>query len=191
MTVLLTGFSAFPGVDDNPTETIAKRLDGALPGTGAVVAAVLETRLDGLHQRVDRLLAAHRPRAILLTGVAEARDRLYLETHAWNRLDFPRPDAAGHLPAPAPIDRDGPAAIEGRFDKDRLGAALSEIGAGWAFSDDPGRYLCNALYYMMLRRSACPCVFLHVPLHAEAGGATPLAEIEAAVRALLKVKAAS
>ncbi len=189
-TVLLTGFSVFPGVADNPTERIASVLDGETLAAATVHSAVLETTLDGLDARFASLVEKSDPAAVLLTGVAEERREICLETHAWNRIDFPRPDASGALPQPAPIDPQGPEFLMGRFNRSLLEAALNGDGGSWRWSEDPGRYLCNALYFTALSRLSVPCVFMHVPLHREAGGARPLAEIRRAVEAVLSAIAA-
>lgn len=184
-TALLTGFGPFPGVPDNPTAHLAARLDGAVAGDRAIRAERLSVALDGLAARLEAAVLAHRPTILLLTGVAERTAEIRLETHAWNRADFPCPDQNGAWPRGVALRPGGPDHYRAPLPEQPLARAMDGLGLPWRWSDDPGRYVCNALYYYALDRLRLPCLFLHVPLHADAGGPVALDSLERCVVTVL------
>lgn len=171
---LITGFGPFPGVPDNPTGRLVARLHGRAEEGLAIRAERLAVTLDGLADRLDRLVTVHRPGILVMTGVAQQAAEIRLETHAWNRADFPCPDQAGAQPRDAALRPGGPAHYRAALPETPLAEAMTRLGLPWRWSDDPGRYVCNALYFHALDRLSVPSVFVHVPLHAEAGGQIPL-----------------
>ncbi|MCH7227829.1 pyroglutamyl-peptidase I [Haloferula sp. A504] len=104
------------------------------------------------------------PRALLLLGEAAGAGGIRLETRAWNKLDFSIPDIAGRQPRGRPIDATAPATISTPVDVRRLRQTLSRAGHPVELSKDPGRYLCNQIYFTALHQAAIPAIFVHLPL---------------------------
>ncbi len=168
--LLICGFGPFPGVPHNPSAKaaadVARRRRPALSGwrTQVEILPTLWTSPD----LIARLVARHRPAAILLLGVARRRRALCLETQAVNAANR-FPDAAGrHGPARllpgAPPLHPAPAATAA------LLKALRSTGLPARASRDAGRYLCNAVYFRALdvaargtAQGAPPVVFVHLP----------------------------
>lgn len=124
---------------------------------------------------VDRAAAPRRlrdavrrisPRAILLLGEAAEARCIRLETQAWNKLDFSIPDISGQQPRALPIDEAAPARLLTSIDASLLQRGLTEAGHTVELSDDPGRYLCNQIYFTALHRAGIPAIFVHLPLEA-------------------------
>lgn len=167
MRVLVTGFSEFPGVPDNPTE----RLVGALADDGWRPAAaarahhlVLKTEYGAAAAALDATLAGFDPDVVVSFGVHGGADALRVECVARNRVSQARADNAGTIPAGA-ID-DGPPALAGTFDAVRVCEAVRARGVPVRLSHDAGTYLCNFAYYRALRWGAGrsrSVGFVHVP----------------------------
>ena len=115
---------------------------------------------------------------------------------AHNELDFGgRPDRDGRVVAGEPVDPAagplGATRATSLKDLQRACEALRALGYAAEVSDDPGRYLCNALYFQALGLAAehgTRALFLHVPpFEAEGrfGAAAQLAFLRDCARCLL------
>lgn len=170
--LLVTGFGPFPGVPENPTETLVRRLAGrwARRPPAANLApsfAVLPTEWETL-AALPALLDRHRPDAVLLTGVASRALRTRLERTARNRMGGRVPDAAGRSPPSARRVAAGRMVtpLAPRLPALRAGV-LREHGLV-VVSDDAGDYLCNAAYLETLallaaRIGPARALFVHLP----------------------------
>lgn len=188
--LLLTGFGPFPGVPDNPTAALVAALDGWAPqgkGDWQVHGAVFVTEWNGLAERHQQALADVQPALGLHLGVHGKATALHVESTAHNALDFGRPDAAGVQVRGALIAADGPVRWQTRFSTDQVAQALLDADLPAVVSDDPGRYLCNALYALALHDPASPpALFLHVPMpgqpRADGKGDWTLQQLQEAVQ---------
>jgi pyroglutamyl-peptidase len=166
--VLITGFSPFPGAAANPTATLATRLARAGRRRGIdCVAHVFATTYAAVDRELPRLIAAHRPDAILMLGLAGRRRHVSIEVFARNRMSVWFPDASGIVPPRATIAA-GASATRGRAEFSRLLAAARATRVRTRLSRDAGTYLCNYVYWRALEAAAAPtgprrAVFVHVP----------------------------
>ena len=173
---LITGFSTFGSVTKNPTEETAQRLqeDGAK-------TRVLEVSMKAVDRFVDEelepMLLDARDRAkptvtLLHLGVAESSTEYRLERTAYNEASFRIPDVCGKRPHRQRIMEEQPGVLTSTAPVDRILKALNDARIDGqpltAISDDPGRFVCNYLYFRSL--AACAAVgiearvlFLHVP----------------------------
>jgi pyroglutamyl-peptidase len=164
--VLVTGFGPFPGVPDNATGPVVAALAGsaAMPGIELVteIIPVLWTFARG----VARDAAARaKPHAILHFGVSKRLKGFEIETRAFN-LSGPKEDCAGSVWPRRPLDISGERMLEATLPPAILVRALRREGLPAQISKDPGRYLCNALFYWTLAdaREGGPLVsFIHMP----------------------------
>lgn len=152
-TVLVTGFGSFPGVASNPTEAVARAVDGQVGPGFRVVGRVLPVAWARGPEAA--IAAAREVDAALVVGlgVAMFRERVEVERVAWCVTDG-APDVDGCC-EPGLV---GPERVEATLDCARLAAALD---AG--LSDDPGRYVCNAWLYRVSAALDVPVGFVHVP----------------------------
>ncbi|MGE0746871.1 MAG: hypothetical protein AB7K86_16560 [Rhodospirillales bacterium] len=193
--LLVTGFSAFPGVPDNPTERLVGALadDDWRPAAAAQAQhLVLKTEYGAAAQALDAALVAFDPDAVVSFGVHGGADSLRVECVARNRVSQARADNAGTIPAGA-ID-DGPPAMAGSFDAVRVCEAVRARGVPVRLSHDAGTYLCNFAYYRALRWGAGrgrSVGFIHVPPLAVVGLPALREATEAAVAAALEGHAAA
>lgn len=159
--LLVTAFGPFGGRKVNASSLALAQLrqaDRSLRTRTLPVDLVEAPRR--LHDAVRRIS----PRAVLLLGESGKATTLRLETLAWNELDFLIPDLAGRQPRSQPIDPVAPPRLRTAVPAGRLRQALARAGHPAELSKDPGRYLCNRIYYAALQRSGVPALFVHLPL---------------------------
>src|SRR2546428_11891514 len=108
--ILVTGFEPFGAHSVDPSEGLAKAVDGRRFGACAARGAVLPVHHAHAARRLDALLDETEPVPVVHLGLAAGRARVALERVALNVMDYGEPDGAG-LQAPGePIAPDGPAA---------------------------------------------------------------------------------
>jgi pyroglutamyl-peptidase len=169
--ILLTGFEPFGAYKDNPSAEVATALDGLAIGGETVRAAVLPVHHAQAAARVEALLDAHGPRAIVHLGLAGGRARIALERVAVNVMDFEIADNAGYRAAGEPCVAGGPAAYFSTLPLEAMLAALAREGVPAYVSSTAGTYLCNQTFYttrhLLERRGLRTAAgFLHLPLSA-------------------------
>jgi pyroglutamyl-peptidase len=164
--VLVTGFGPFPGVPDNASVAIVAALAGsaAMPGIELVteIVPVLWTYARGVARDA---VARAKPHAILHLGVSKRLTGFEVETRAFN-LSGPKEDCAGSAGLCRPLDISGERMLKATLPPAILVRALRREGLPAQISRDPGRYLCNALFYWSLAdaRDGGPLVsFVHMP----------------------------
>jgi pyroglutamyl-peptidase len=177
--ILVTGFGPFPHVRVNPTERLARLVARRLAGLGLrAQALVLETSYGGGLPMLRQRLAAERPRAVLMLGLAARARWLRVEVFGRGRSSRLHPDATGAVPGAF-----GAAALPLRGAA--AGPALAVLrrhGLRARPSPSAGRYLCDARYAAALgwaAASGTPVLFVHVPWLAPAPGTRPRAAMAA------------
>jgi pyroglutamyl-peptidase len=167
-TVLVTGFTTFPGARSNPTEALATILPRR-QARFAKLGIALEARvLPVVYSTIAPAIAGHvktlSPDLILHFGLAARRSHICIETVARNRLNTIHADANGRLSPSATILRGGPSFVRARIATSEIVAALRRSGYFCRLSNDAGDYLCNAAFYLSLTAPHAPHVgFIHVP----------------------------
>jgi pyroglutamyl-peptidase len=168
-TVLVTGFGRFPGAPFNPTAALASRLARTARRRGVnCIAHAFATSYAAVDRELPGLIAAHRPDAIMMLGLAGRRRHVSIEIFARNRMSTWFPDAAGAVPPRAAIASGALARMRGRAAFSRLLAAARAARVKTLLSRDAGNYLCNYAYWRALEAAArpggpCRAVFVHVP----------------------------
>lgn len=167
--ILLTGFESFGGHGANPSQDVAKALDGRAVGDAVVASAVLPVDHAAAGPRVGRLIDELRPRAVVHLGLAAGRARLALERVAVNVMDFETPDNTGYCARGEACAADGPVAYFATLPLAAILEALLAEGVPAYVSNTAGTYLCNQTMYGTLHRLArqrdpAPAGFIHLPL---------------------------
>jgi len=178
MQILMTGFQPFGGMASNPSWDglfAARQAEPAL--FDRIAIEQIPVTWNGARAAIAALIVERKPKLVLCFGMhggSESSGRnlrgFYFERSAWNRDDAPIADNAGDL-------RQG-VAIEDALELDA--PLLSELDpAPWLndlrasgfeaeVSDDPGRFVCNHLFFSALRAARTYQVeasigFIHVP----------------------------
>jgi pyroglutamyl-peptidase len=168
ITILVTGFSAFPGAPVNPSAAIVRRLlrrharRFRLHGI-RLQTAVLPVVYDEVTRELEVLVACTHPDAIVLLGLASRRKHVSVETRAANRITTLHPDAARRRAAARAVRAGGLPALRSPLATPSLAALMRRTGVPTQLSIDAGDYVCNQALYASLASGGPPAVFIHVP----------------------------
>lgn len=169
MKLLVTAFGPFGGRALNASSLALAGLRKSFPGIHSrilpVDAVIAPSRLISAIRKI-------KPDALLMLGEAGGSQEIRLETTAWNELDFRIPDIAGRQYAPRPIRRAAPPSLPSTLPLAEIHDRLLSLNHPVAFSDDPGRYLCNQIFframdYLLENGIYIPAGFIHLPLECD------------------------
>jgi pyroglutamyl-peptidase len=193
LTILVTGFSAFPGAPVNPSAAIVARLlrrharRFRLHGI-RLQTAVLPVVYDQVASELEELVARTHPDAIVHLGLASRRKQVSVETRAVNRITTLHPDAAKRRAAARAVRAGGLPALRSPLATPSLMMLMRRTGVPTQLSIDAGDYVCNQTLYTSLASGGAPAVFIHVPrltgTRREADDAAPRITLPALTRAL-------
>lgn len=166
MKILVTAFGPFAGRSENASSLALRGLKRVFP---EIRTRVLPVDAVIAPARLREALRQIRPDALIMLGEAAGSKRIRLETTAWNEMDFRIPDIAGRQISSRPVFPGSPATRLSTLPLDRLLGRLDGLGHEVSLSDDPGRYLCNQLFYaaaefLSNNGTVCQAGFIHLPL---------------------------
>ena len=170
LTILVTGFGPFPGAPFNPTGAMVERLARLRRPALAdikIIAHVFPTSYAAVDRELPRLIAKHKPRALLMFGLAARTKSLRIETRARNALAL-LPDVSGQSLHRNSILPGGPAVLAIPGQTQSLFTSARNARVPVKQSRDAGRYLCNYLCWRAAeasRKNEGPrlATFVHVP----------------------------
>ena len=184
MNVLVTAFGPFGGRELNASSLALAGLRKSFPD--------LHTRILPVDAVIapSRLIQAIRliqPDALIMLGEAGGSTAIRLETTAWNELDFRIPDIAGRQYSSRPIRCESPASLPSTLPLREIYDRLVSLGHPVTFSEDPGRYLCNLLFFRAMDHLAenslnIPAGFIHLPLESDLPTEQAVAALTEALR---------
>lgn len=194
-TVLVTGFDAFGGDPSNPSETLARRLNGRQVAGHRVVGAVLPTRFDRALPTLLARMARHRPVLVVGLGLAGGRTGLSFERVAINLCDARIADNGGAQPIDLPVVAGGPAAYFSTLPVKSMCQAVQAEGIAAELSTTAGTFVCNQVFYGLMHHLAtevdghgCRGGFIHVPwADGQGTPSLPLTSLEQGLRRALEV----
>lgn len=182
MDLLVTGFGPFPRVRVNPTTRLAQAVAAKLKRSGLDARAlVVETSYGAGLPTLRAYVGEHRPKAILMLGLAARARHVRVELFARGHASPLHPDAAGGTPR-AGATRRRTLPLRTTANAQGALAALRERGIRSRLSPSAGRYLCDACYAAALAATAgtgTPVLFVHVPWLRPAPGSRPSARVAA------------
>ncbi|MBI3698900.1 MAG: pyroglutamyl-peptidase I [Afipia sp.] len=170
--ILITGFEPFPGAPYNPTAKLVERLlHLRRPALGDVdrVGHIFPVTYSAVDRQLPELIAAHRPDALLMFGLAGRTKFMRIETRARNTITQIWPDAdharvvhRGIVQGHEATRRFGPHTL-------RLLQAARATGIDARASINAGYYLCNYLSWRAIEATHLKdgprlAAFIHVPL---------------------------
>jgi pyroglutamyl-peptidase len=167
--ILVTGFEPFGSHTVNPSQELAKILDGRRVGNCSVAGAVLPVHHLDASRHVAVLVGEMAPVAVVHLGLAEGRARLALERVALNVMDYRIPDMGGYRAEGEPCVPEGPAAYFVSLPLPEILAALTADGVPAYVSNTAGTFLCNqtlyaTLHQITMREMTARVGFIHLPL---------------------------
>jgi pyroglutamyl-peptidase len=166
-TILLTGFEPFGGDALNPSEEIARQLNGTVIARHSVAGALLPCVFGAALKELKHQIKLHEPVLVVCTGQAGGRAEITPERVAINIDDARMPDNAGQQPIDKPVVKGGPAAYWSTLPIKAIVQALRKRGIPSAVSQTAGTFVCNHVFYgLMHELQSWPGVrggFIHLP----------------------------
>ena len=150
--VLITGFQPFPadGWHDNVSEVAVTALDPKVLHGARVMKLILPVEYDLAAAAAADAIARCAPDVVISFG--QGGDEIALEQTAYNLQDTGEvsggvPDNRGVVRAAVPIDVAAPATRATLLPLDAIAKAIRARGETPARSTDPGRYICNNVFF--------------------------------------------
>jgi pyroglutamyl-peptidase len=163
--ILITCFEPFGGDGFNASAAVAGAMAESIGGLRAE-KLVLPVEFGRAAEIAAARVCELRAGIIVMLGEARARKAVTPELLAINLNHASIPDNAGAVPQDEPIVSGGAAAYFTPFPARALAEKISNAGVPAALSYSAGAYVCNDLYYRILREfegSGTRAVFVHVP----------------------------
>ena len=165
MKILLTGFGKFRDVDTNPTMLIINTLeDENWTPDNADRNDISFDVIDVHTLSCDSILKeftikiANDPTSnniiMIHLGVDSNSTNYKLETSAYNNKTFRVPDELGQQPCNETINQNQPldSILKTNLPLEAINTTLQSEGYNVNLSDDPGRFICNYIYYNSLEK---------------------------------------
>lgn len=193
MLLLLTGFEPFGGSDTNPSEQVARAVDGQQAGAFTIQTAILPVDRQRGPQALLAAVHQYQPRAVICLGEASGRASVSLERVALNLMDYRIADNAGNLVVDQPVVAGGPAAYFATLPLRDMQSAILATGVPVELSLSAGTFLCNQVMYSLMHYLShnapdVPGGFIHLPClpeqSAKAGKGAPSMSLESSLRAV-------
>lgn len=169
-TILVTGFTPFPGAPENPTAFLVEAIrSGRIKVPDGVIldARLLPTEFTASWSVFQAALAEVRPDVILEFGLSARATGFTLECVARNEMASSLPDNAGFRPEDEAIERGAPLVLPTGLPVEDLYHTLKAMSLPAEYSENAGAYVCNHLFYrtMSLPHTTRPrCAgFIHIP----------------------------
>jgi pyroglutamyl-peptidase len=191
---LVTGFEPFGGSDVNPSQRLVEVLAADPPDELELATVVLPVAWARVAEELAAALEREQPELVVCFGQADGRAQVEIERFALNFDDGI--DEAGEKRR-AEIVEGGPVAYRSSLPIDAVVDALRADGIPAAASRDAGGFLCNHVFYALMRavagRTEMRGGFVHVPLLPEQAldRATPTVPLPTLVRAARIILAAA
>jgi pyroglutamyl-peptidase len=174
--LLITGFGPFPGAPHNPTMPLVRRLTQLRrPAFHDVelIGHIFHVTYSAVDRELPELIAQHRPKALLMFGLADRTPYVRIETRARNTVTTLIPDADRYRARKGSIVGGADARMFGPRTAKLLRAADS-TGIDARSSRDAGSYLCNYLSWRAIEAVSSEggpslAAFVHIPLLARGG----------------------
>lgn len=168
----ITGFGEFAGVSCNPSEALVNELKNTSDSSYLIDRCdILEVSTIESQSYVENVFQSCHANSICVhIGVDYKGTEIKLETAAWNNMTFRVPDQKGFQPTNECIDCelsfDSP--LQSSLPIDDIVATLKQEGFQVTSSCDPGRFICNYIYYKSLNswssgNKPLNSIFIHIP----------------------------
>ena len=167
--ILVTGFESYPGIAHNISADVAQACENFefAEQNAKIKSVVLKTLWSHATRDITDEFETFDPEICLMLGIDPKNVGIRLETTAFN---FQRgADVNDEIPSSSFIVKNGSGNLTTSVPTGEIFEALQANKFPCSISNDPGRYLCNAIYYKAMSEAVakhvdCQCLFLHLPL---------------------------
>lgn len=146
--LLLTGFKPFLNFNQNPSELLAKRLNGEIIGNYEINSWVFDVSYAETKKTIPALLDEIQPDLILNLGLSGDRYSITPEKVALNYIDNNNPDNTGIIIRNQKIIPNGDNAYFTKIDWDTIIKELKDLEIPCEISTNAGTYVCNHVSYL-------------------------------------------
>lgn len=163
--ILVTGFEPFGGEVENPSSWLLNKIENDPQLSAHVKTLLLPVSFEQASQSALRALEGGDYKCWIGFGQAGGRSKICLERVALNWIEADIPDNQGLHPKPGPLRPSEPPASFSQAPLETLKVAVQATGVPVEISFSAGAYVCNALYFDVLRHLPREMwgVFVHVP----------------------------
>lgn len=154
-TIAYTGFGPFGENKTNPTMELVALIEDT-ENVNAHVVPVSYSRSYLEAKKIDGDI-------LLMSGLAASRKEISIEVRAYNERKASIPDNDGLSHNGDKIDDRTEEFLETTIQVEPLLKKLKDENISVELSTDPGRYVCNNIYYMALSDNTRPSLFVHFP----------------------------
>jgi pyroglutamyl-peptidase len=148
--VLILGFEPFGGDKINPSEMVARSLEGRLIAGRPISVRVLPVETRTMRERIERVLDEEDPDIALVLSLSGGRNAIAVERLAVNVLDFEHVDNVGVMRKSDAISRGGPDARLSNVPLERVVEAWHANGVPAYVSNSAGTFVGNQALYELL-----------------------------------------
>ncbi len=175
--IILTGFGSFGNNSINPTEEIISHFEER----ECVKVFLLPVVYDECYQMIEK----EEGDIFLHLGLAEGRKTITIERYAYNEKKAESPDNKGNIHSGTQIIENADMRLETPFDITTLIKALAVVNIKAEESIDPGRYVCNNIYYHSLSNKR-NSLFVHFPTFENLSQENAVRAVETIIHSIIK-----
>lgn len=157
--LFITGFKPFLDFKENPSMDLVNSLKAE-----GYIGKVFRVSYQDIHSYFSKDLKDKNFKYILSFGLANDREVISLEKFAYNETNQSTVDSDGIIPINRKITDDSKDILSTSLDVDDLVKILKKAGFKAEASTNPGRYVCNYIYYNSLLAMANNALFVHLPM---------------------------
>lgn len=159
MKVLFVGFSSFANHKENPSATLAKEFEEG-KGYKGIVLPVSYAKAKEMFLETYR---KYKPDYVLIFNLSPFTNVPVLEQYAYNEMKADIPDNDGVYKNGEVVVENGLKSITSTVDPGCIEQYLASSGYPSRLGLDPGRFVCNEIYYLSLCKNT-NSILVHIPL---------------------------
>lgn len=157
MNILITGFDSFLDNKINPSKEVLRSI--SFEHTRILILPVSYCRAQ---KQLLQSIKQCNPDLILSFGLASTRKNITIETEAFNLMDAKCVDEDKILKTNEKIIENNTLSLKTLFPVQKLLDFLKNEGFAANLSSNPGRYVCNEIYFTALMQKPLS-LFIHLP----------------------------
>ena len=165
MKILITAFGSFLKNNINSSLECMNELPSSIDDA-EIFKYELPVSYIGAQMKLLALIEEKDPDLVISLGLAGSRDYISLENRAYNLMDSKSPDNDGNIFINKKIDENEKNYIISQLDLAKIQSNLNTKYSFIKISNDPGRYVCNTVYFTSLsiqNKNNLKSIFIHLP----------------------------
>lgn len=180
MKILITGFEPFNGMEVNPSKTIAKKYVRS-----NYIVCILPVSYQKAKEEFLKVIEKEKPDYILSLGLNSGSQSVRVEHYAYNLMSGKNPDEDGVYKNQEVIIPGAPSRFSSLVDTTLITTLCKLKGISCIESGDPGRFICNMIYYLALNSKAKASLFIHLPKFEDMSSDQMVLAVDVAIEVLI------